>query len=77
MIHGPDNTSNLKLLYNLVKKRLPWPLGAFENKRSYCNIENLLFIVEKIKANPHIPSGIYNIPDSESFSTNELQLLAL
>ena len=29
MIHGPDNKGNLNLLYNVMKKGVPWPLGAF------------------------------------------------
>ena len=41
MIHGPGNKGNLNLLYSLVSKGLPWPLGSFENKRSYCSIDNL------------------------------------
>ncbi len=32
MIHGPGNKGNLNLLYQLVQKGIPWPLGAFENK---------------------------------------------
>ena len=31
MIHGPGNKGNLNLLYGVVKKGIPWPLGAFEN----------------------------------------------
>ena len=34
MIHGPGNKGNLNLLYNVVKKGSPWPLGAFENRRT-------------------------------------------
>ena len=33
MIHGPGNKGNLNLLYNVVKKGIPWPLGDFENRR--------------------------------------------
>jgi len=29
---------NLNLLYKLVQKGLPWPLGAFENKRSLIHL---------------------------------------
>lgn len=35
MIHGPGNKGNMNLLYNVVKKGIPWPLGAFENKRTF------------------------------------------
>ena len=33
MIHGPGNKGNLNLLYNVVKKGIPWPLGDFDNRR--------------------------------------------
>lgn len=71
MIHGPGNKGNLNLLYNLVKKGIPWPLGAFENKRSFTSIDNLNFIVTQL-AERNIPAGIYNIADDEALSTNEV-----
>jgi nucleoside-diphosphate-sugar epimerase len=71
MIHGPGNKGNLNLLCNVVNKGIPWPLGAFENKRSFMNIRNLSYIIEQfIKQNP--PSGIYHLADDEPLSTNEL-----
>lgn len=72
MIHGPGNKGNLNLLYNIVRKGLPWPLGAFENKRSFCSIDNLCFIINELINNDRIPSGVYNIADDEPISTNEL-----
>jgi len=71
MIHGPGNKGNLNLLYNVVSKGIPWPLGVFENKRSFLNIWNLSYIVEQfILKNPK--SGIYHLADDEPVSTNEL-----
>jgi nucleoside-diphosphate-sugar epimerase len=72
MIHGPGNKGNLNLLYNFVSKGLPWPLGSFENKRSFCSIDNLSFIISNLIENHQIPSGIYNISDDEPVSTNDL-----
>ena len=72
MIHGPNNKGNLNLLYNLVSKRIPWILGSFQNKRSYCSIENLLFIINELIKNNTIPSGVYNVADDEYLSTNEI-----
>lgn len=46
MIHGPGNKGNLNLLYGVVKKGIPWPLGAFENRRTFTSIENLNFVIE-------------------------------
>jgi nucleoside-diphosphate-sugar epimerase len=72
MIHGPGNKGNLNLLYNIVRKSFPWPLGAFDNKRSFCSIDNLCFVINELIQNDQIPSGIYNIADDEALSTNEL-----
>jgi nucleoside-diphosphate-sugar epimerase len=78
MIHGPGNKGNLNLLYQLVAKGLPWPLGAFENKRSFLSVENLCFVVKELLENPNIPSGIYQLADDDVLSTNELiQLLSM
>lgn len=71
MIHGPGNKGNLNLLVNVVKKGLPWPLAAFENKRSFASIGNVSFIVDRLLT-LDVESGIYNICDDEPVSTNEL-----
>jgi nucleoside-diphosphate-sugar epimerase len=72
MIHGPGNKGNLKLLHSMVSKRIPWPLGAFENKRSFCSIDNLLFIIKELIEREDIPSGVYNVADDEPLSTSDL-----
>jgi nucleoside-diphosphate-sugar epimerase len=72
MIHGPGNKGNLNLLYKLVSKGIPWPLGAYDNIRSFCSIDNLMFIIKELIDRDDIPSGIYNVADDESISTNEL-----
>lgn len=71
MIHGPGNKGNLNLLYGFVKKNLPWPLGAFENRRTFTSIDNLTFVLSSMLTQP-VESGIYNMADDESLSTNEL-----
>lgn len=75
MIHGPGNKGNLNLLYQLISKGLPWPLGDFKNKRSFLSIENLCFVIKELLNNETIPSGIYNVADDQSLSTNELIVL--
>ena len=72
MIHGPGNKGNLNLLYKIVSKNIPWPLGAFQNKRSFCSIDNLMFIFKELIEREDITSGIYNVSDDEPLSTNEL-----
>src|SRR5690554_3051749 len=72
MIHGPGNKGNLNLLYSVVKKGIPWPLGAYENRRSFCSIDNISYVVEQLIVKENIESGIYHVGDDESLSTNEL-----
>ena len=72
LIHGPGNKGNLNLLYQFVSKNIPWPLGAFENKRSFCCIDNLMFILKELIEREDVPSGIYNVADDVPLSTNEL-----
>jgi len=71
MIHGPGNKGNLNLLYSVVKKGIPWPLGAFENRRTFTSIDNLSFIIGGL-LEKEVESGIYHIADDEALSTNEL-----
>lgn len=71
MIHGPGNKGNLNLLCQVVRHGLPWPLGAFENERSFTSIGNACAVVEALCAGRCLP-GIYQLADDEPLSTNRL-----
>ena len=71
MMHGEGNKGNLNLLYKLVSKGVPWPLGTFHNNRSFASIDNVCLIVGEL-LNKDIPSGIYNLADDTPLSTNSL-----
>jgi len=72
MIHGPGNKGNLNLLYNVVKKGIPYPLGAFKNTRSFLSIANLLYVFERLIGDASIPGGIYNVADDIPLPTTEV-----
>ncbi|WCT13172.1 NAD-dependent epimerase/dehydratase family protein [Mucilaginibacter jinjuensis] len=72
MIHGPGNKGNLNLLYQFVKKGIPYPLAGFENKRSFLSVENLCFIIKELIKRDDVASGVYQIADDESLSTNDV-----
>ena len=72
MIHGPGNKGNLNLLYKLASKGIPWPLGKFYNKRSFCSIDNLMFVIKELIEREDIHSGVYNIADDKVLSTNDV-----
>ena len=71
MIHGPHNKGNLNLLYQVIKRGIPYPLGSFENKRSFVYVENFCFIIKNFLIKEP-PSGIYNLADNDPLSTSEL-----
>ena len=70
MIHGPGNKGNLNLLWGIARRGLPWPLAAFENKRSFTSIGNICAAVEALCERGE--NGIYPIADDEMISTNRL-----
>lgn len=71
MIHGPGNKGNLNLLYGFIRKGLPWPLGAFDNRRTFTSVDNLTFVISKL-LEKDVESGIYNMADDDTMSTNDL-----
>jgi len=72
MIHGPGNKGNLNLLYQFVKKGIPYPLAGFENKRSFLSVENLCFVIKEIVERDDIASGVYQVADDDALSTNDV-----
>lgn len=71
MIHGPGNKGNLNLLYGLVKRGIPYPLGKFNTLRSFASIENVCYVVREL-IDKAIQPGIYLMSDDEPVSTREL-----
>lgn len=72
MIHGPGNKGNLNLLFQLIKKGIPYPLGAFNNQRSFLSIENLCFIIKELIERRDIGNGIFHVADTVAISTNRV-----
>ena len=70
MIHGPGNKGNLNLLWGIARRGFPWPLAAFENRRSFTSIGNVCAAVEALCERGG--TGIYPIADDEMLSTNRL-----
>ncbi len=60
------------MFYKITHKNISLPLGAYDNRRSFCSFENLMFIFKELIEREDISSGIYNVADGGSLSTNEL-----
>ena len=70
MIHGPGNKGNLNLLWGVARRGFPWPLAAFENKRSFTSVGNACAVVEALC--DHGENGVYPLADDEALSTNRI-----
>ena len=60
----------MNLLWGIVRRGLPWPLAAFENRRSFTSIGNVCAAVEAL-AEKRV-RGRFFIADDEMLSTNRL-----
>ena len=74
MIHGPGNKGNLNLLYSVIAKGVPYPLGAYDNLRTFTSIDNLKFIIRNLLTSSEVASGIYHIADDDALSTGRKPL---
>jgi nucleoside-diphosphate-sugar epimerase len=71
MIHGAGNKGNLNLLYKFVTNNLPYPVGAYNNKRTFVSAENLCFVISEL-IKQDIKKGLYHVADDEPTYTHDL-----
>lgn len=71
MIYGRGNKGNLNLLYKMISLGVPYPLGLYDNERTFTSIDNLSYVVARL-LDSKAPSGIYNVCDDQSVSTKTL-----
>lgn len=71
MVHGPGDKGNIRLLFKVISKGIPYPFAAFKNQRTFLSVDNFCFAIEQI-ISKQVPSGIYNLVDDESVSTLEI-----
>lgn len=73
MVHGAGDKGNLRQLFSIVSKGIPYPLVRFKNKRSFLSIDNFCYFIEQILLqNDKMNSGIYHLADDETLSSNEI-----
>lgn len=73
MIHGEGDKGNLTLLYKIISKGIPYPLGAFDNSRTFASVDNVVFLIKEIIVQKDtIVSGVYNICDDQPLSTRKI-----
>jgi len=73
MVHGPGDKGNLGLLFKIISKGFPYPLSAFDNKRSFISIHNFCFFIDQMLVkHQSLKSGLLHVADDEQLSTLEI-----
>ncbi len=77
LIHGPGVGANLARLLSWVKRGVPLPLGAVNNRRSLLGVANLVDAIGRVMCHPEAAGKTWLISDGEPVSTTQLiRLLA-
>jgi nucleoside-diphosphate-sugar epimerase len=72
LVTGPGVKGNMIKLYNFSNSSLNWLFSSINNKRSFCNVFNLSYVIQQLIERNDIPSGIYLLSDNETLSTADI-----
>jgi nucleoside-diphosphate-sugar epimerase len=75
LVYGPAVKGNFASMINWVKKSVPLPLGAINNKRSLVALDNLVDFIALCadrEKSPKAANEVFLISDGEDISTSEL-----
>lgn len=72
LVYGPGVKANFASLMQVVKRRIPLPLGAINNKRSFVYVGNLVSLVLRCIDHPAAPNQVFLVSDGCDLSTTEL-----
>lgn len=75
LVYGPFAPANFARLVKWVNNRVPLPLGAVQNRRSFIALDNLvdfILLCSERKASPKAANQLFLISDGEDVSTSSL-----
>lgn len=72
LVYGPGVQGNFKRMIHWLKKGLPLPLGAIQNKRSFVSLDNLISLVVLCLHHPRAGNQVFLVSDGEDISTTVL-----
>lgn len=72
LVYGPNAPGNFGSLMRWLKRGLPLPLGAVENKRSFVALENLVDLILVCSKHPSAANQTFLVSDGEDISTTDL-----
>jgi nucleoside-diphosphate-sugar epimerase len=75
LVYGPDAPGNFGALINWLRRGVPLPLGAINNKRSFVALDNLVSFIALCadrSQSPKAGNQVFLISDGEDVSTTQL-----
>lgn len=72
LVYGPGVRANFLSMMVWLNKRIPLPLGAINNRRSFVAVDNLVDLVIKCVDHPQAASNTFLVSDGEGLSTTQL-----
>lgn len=72
LVYGPGVKANFLSMMNWLKKGIPLPLGAINNKRSMVALDNLVDLIVTCIDHPKAANQVFLVSDGEDLSTTEL-----
>lgn len=72
LVYGPGVKANFRSMMNWVKKGVPLPLGAINNRRSLVALDNLVDLIVTCIDHPRAANETFLVSDDEDLSTTEL-----
>lgn len=72
LVYGPGAKGNFASMVKLVRKGLPLPLGAVQNRRSLVALDNLIDLIITCIDHPSAANQVFLAGDGEDLSTTEL-----
>ncbi len=72
LVYGPNVKANFLKMIQYVKRGIPLPLGAIQNKRSLIGIDNLVDFILTTISHPKAANQTFLISDDEDISTTDL-----
>lgn len=72
LVYGPGVKANFHNMMHWLNKRVPLPLGAIHNKRSFVALDNLIDLIVTCIDHPAAANQTFLAGDGEDLSTTEL-----
>lgn len=72
LVYGPGVKANFLSMLSLINKRVPLPLGAIRNQRSFVAIGNLVSLIVTCIDHPAASNQTFLVSDGEDLSTTQL-----